>query len=204
MYNDVGGSLCGNDFGNRLQLGGPGYRLRWYNGEPESKLIWNLHSDSDELGERLHEHGDCTGESEHHSSGCECNRWNTDLYDNVSGSLCGNDIGNRLQLGGSGYRLWWYDGEPDGELIWNLHSDSDELGKRLHEHGDCAGYSDSNSSRCECNRWNPDLHDNVSGSLCGNDDRDRLQLGRTRYRLWWYNGEPESKLIGYVHCYSIG
>ena len=76
----------------------------------------------------MYEYGDGIGHSDRIASGCDSNRWHADLYDNVSGTLCGNDIGYGLQLGRTGYRLRWYIGEPDCEFIRNLHCDSHELG----------------------------------------------------------------------------
>jgi len=128
LHDNVSGSLCCNDRRHRLQLGRTGHHGWWYDSQPDCEFNWHVHSDGDKLGKRLHEHGDCTGESEHHSSWCECNRWTADLYNNVSGSLCSNDIGHGLRMGRTGHRLWRHNCEPESELNWNIYSDSNQLG----------------------------------------------------------------------------
>jgi len=139
LYDNVSGSLRCNDIGHGLRVGRSGYRLRWYVGEPESELGWNLHSDSDQLGQWLHEYCDCAREPDSNASRCKCNGWTADMHNNVSGSLGIVQHHNRLQLGGSGYRLRWYNGESESELIRHIHGDGDELCNWLYEHGDCVG-----------------------------------------------------------------
>ena len=113
MYDHISSALWRDDFWYEFQLGRTWDSLGRNNSEPTGKLIWNLHSDSYQLGKWLHEHCDRTRESEHDSSRRQCNRWDADLYNNVSCSLCSIDIGDRLQLGRAGHCLWWNNSERD-------------------------------------------------------------------------------------------
>ena len=64
----------------------------------------------------------------------------------------------------------------------------------------CFGYGGSeHASWSECNRRNPDLHDDVSCALRCNDIRYELQLEWAWDRLRRHNGHTDSERCGHLH-----
>ena len=206
LHNDGSCTFRGDHLGHKLQLGRTRDRLRRHDGHTDSERYGHVHSDSDELSEWLHEFGIGGCWRKCQSPRRQCDRRNLDLHDDGSYSLCRNDNRHELQLGRNGNRLRRLDGDTGCERLRHLYGDRDQLSKWLHQLGIRSCRREYNTPRCECDRRNIDLHDDGSYSLCRNDNRNKLQLVRTRDRLRRHNGHTGCERLRHLHrdCDQLG
>ena len=109
---------------------------------------------------------------------------------------------NRFQLGGTRDRFRWNDGESDGEFGGHIYCYRYKLSKWMHQYCLGARHQRRKCARRQRNGWNTDLYNDIGCALGCNNQWDRLQLGRPRDRLRWYDGKPHGEFGRILHGYS--